>query len=515
VALITVSCQKDDELKQVTTNTENKSGLIFKTLNKTEVVSNSLIKQKLNTLNKKPISNVVNRDVYVEGYDFTISTDGVNYIETENGAYHSYTFKIKRANSNGLLENLIFSLQPDGSYKTVLVNYQLTPDQVNKLEQYLPISLINNTISSTVLDDDNLTLNLLAKETLVADFEAGCLTLFEQICDCNQHTAETGYSACNCYRQVAWQHCMDDNSGGTSDDSTGDNDSDIGSGIITDGTTGGSQTPDTTNDYDPTDPSIHGDNNVLSNPNYDEPAVDKNCKDLKRVGNSPYLASESIALENNLNQNAESGFGIRATNTFPYLDSYPLVSDSFESLIKPRNAAVFAASHNHFKDTFEMFGHGDIATLYSLSQTFDFDLYNTIDENGNGIGDPLTYDLSSITFFLVVTDNTYAIKIDDITKLATVQQHYINGTATVEFANELEKVYKKVNVDSNGVQRENPGEADQDKLAEAFIKFVSETYDFGISLYTSTNDDAQSNASNNWKKLTLDADGKLLKQNCN
>ncbi|APY01393.1 hypothetical protein [Lacinutrix venerupis] len=243
--------------------------------------------------------------------------------------------------------------------------------------------------------------------------------------------------------------------------------------------------------------------------------MDKKCKDLKRVGNSPYLASESIALENNLNDNAESGFGIKITNSFPFLDSNPLVNTSINGLSNPQAPVYFAITHNHYNGTFEMFGHGDIHALYSLSQTFNYNLANTIDENGTGIGDPVTFDISNITVFVVVTDNTYAIKIDDITKLATIQQHFINKTRMNEFAALLEDAYKDVNVDSNGVKRQNPGDADQNKLAEAFIKFVSETHDFGISLYTSTNDAAQSNGNNNWKKLTLDEDGKLLKQNCN
>ena len=68
------------------------------------------------------------------GNGVSIDTDNVTYIE--NGpSYHTYTFNIIRNNAlpTDPVENLVLTPLADGSYKELLVNYNLTPQQKNAL----------------------------------------------------------------------------------------------------------------------------------------------------------------------------------------------------------------------------------------------------------------------------------------------------------------------------------------------------------------------------------------------
>ncbi|AWG24752.1 hypothetical protein [Flavobacterium kingsejongi] len=49
-----------------------------------------------------------------------------NFLWIEKGSYHSVTFPLYREENNGFLENLLLSLQSDGSYKVYLLQYEMT-----------------------------------------------------------------------------------------------------------------------------------------------------------------------------------------------------------------------------------------------------------------------------------------------------------------------------------------------------------------------------------------------------
>ena len=224
---------------------------------------------------------------------------------------------------------------------------------------------------------------------------------------------------------------------------------------------------------------------------------EENCLELNRLSASAYTQVAFSELESSLSEDHETGFAFKLTNTFPFIETPmpQLQTAGYDKLKNPTAPLYYAVMHNHYIGKFEMFGHGDIHSLYSLSQTFNFDLANTIDENGTVIGDPFTYDISQITLFMTERNNTYAIKIEDITKLTSIQEHFVNKKTIEKFKKELEKVYYNVH--------SNPELANQNDLTKAFLKFVTETYDFGISLYKTPNNDITTGSSN-WEKLTLD-----------
>lgn len=89
------------------------------------------------------------------GNGFTINTDKVLYIESDTNHY-SYTFNIQRDNQseNEPLENLVLSPLADGTYKELLVSYNLTLQEKHTL-------LVGGTIDTK----DKVTVTELTKGT--------------------------------------------------------------------------------------------------------------------------------------------------------------------------------------------------------------------------------------------------------------------------------------------------------------------------------------------------------------
>jgi len=84
------------------------------------------------------------------GNGVSIDTDDVVYIEY--GPYHTYTFKINRDNApvDAPVENLILSLEPDGSYKELLKTYHLTQSDWHALSLGNGIDLTGKTTTVEV-----------------------------------------------------------------------------------------------------------------------------------------------------------------------------------------------------------------------------------------------------------------------------------------------------------------------------------------------------------------------------
>ena len=129
IVITICSCSKDNEKYQKPEQINN--NYIVK-----EVDPKGLIKDlKLNTAfkNLKTIGFKTHDGnspyVYNEKYNFIINLNKATYIE--KGNYHSYTFPIARKNDK--VENLVFSLQGNGSYKAILLSYNLTKEEIENI----------------------------------------------------------------------------------------------------------------------------------------------------------------------------------------------------------------------------------------------------------------------------------------------------------------------------------------------------------------------------------------------
>ncbi|WP_147474510.1 hypothetical protein [Chryseobacterium nematophagum] len=135
------SCRNNDILMEnEIPNSSSKFQLISKTISLDQskhkiILNNTLKKVQRNIQTMNLLGKVVDGDIYID-------TDNITYIE--NGLnYHTYTFNLVRDHSSdhSPLENLVLTPLPDGTYKELLVSYNLTKQekQILKAGGYIDI----------------------------------------------------------------------------------------------------------------------------------------------------------------------------------------------------------------------------------------------------------------------------------------------------------------------------------------------------------------------------------------
>lgn len=194
-----------------------------------EIMSNL---NKLESLTKKGKS----KTVYDSINNFSIELEYGKYLT--KGDYHSYTFKITRFVENNLLENLVVSLKPDGTYKTTIVSYNLTPEERIKLENKEFVDLVNKT-SITVINNFKSS-SIFKRETeIIVGSDGTCWT------PTYGYSQGTGWETVVSYEQVS---CTIDGSGGSPsggpiptspDPSNSSGGNTIGTGVVTSPVAGG------------------------------------------------------------------------------------------------------------------------------------------------------------------------------------------------------------------------------------------------------------------------------------
>ncbi|WP_299888095.1 hypothetical protein [uncultured Lacinutrix sp.] len=121
------SCQNDDDKFIEDNNIINDNNYTVQVIPESDYNKNLDLSKHLKRFNKAK-SNSQNRDVYNSEYDFTVDTDFAKYVESIDGNTHSYTFPVIGTVDDDTAENLVFTLQPDGSYNTEIVEYRFTGD---------------------------------------------------------------------------------------------------------------------------------------------------------------------------------------------------------------------------------------------------------------------------------------------------------------------------------------------------------------------------------------------------
>lgn len=236
ISLLFLNCEKDDQIVS-SSNHINNSKEKIKTIYKEEILNNQRISSMLEKVNKSIEKNKINRNIYSPEFDFYINTDYATYIESEDGIYHSYTFPLFRDVYSSNIENLVFSLNPDGSYKTVLITYNLTPEEKEKIINGVSINL-ENKISSIEIDGTSLESNIFGKEFYAGGIGdcLGYVVTETSYCGCNEPSHATNLTGCQCIETTydrEYFGCGGSGGGGTTGTGTGTS----GSGT---GTSGGS-----------------------------------------------------------------------------------------------------------------------------------------------------------------------------------------------------------------------------------------------------------------------------------
>ncbi|CAA7197592.1 AHH domain-containing protein [Chryseobacterium potabilaquae] len=147
------SCRTNDLLTENETHTTNSP---FQLSSKTIRLDQSRHKASLN-LELEKIKNTPNKFGKTTSEDVYIDTDNITYIE--NGLnYHTYTFNLIRTNSSddSPLENLVLTPLPDGTYKELLVSYNLTKQEKLTLQAKGYVN-IKNKVTITELSKGTFT----------------------------------------------------------------------------------------------------------------------------------------------------------------------------------------------------------------------------------------------------------------------------------------------------------------------------------------------------------------------
>lgn len=479
-----VSCEFDDYLKH-DYNSEKGEKAHFKIEKvKFETFSkNTRLIGKLNN-NKVLLKSVKNnKTITASDNSFYINTDYATYIEEENGL-HSYTFYINRNIENIFLENLVISLEEDGSYKSHIVRYNISELEFQDMKNNIYVET-NNRISLELINDDNF-INGLSDKIIYTPCVTGSTTNW--VCsEGNPHAP----GAPDCYAEsfsyvinVQWGLCA-------SDDGLDDG---VGSGG--DGGSGGGSTTGSDSNYDGSDGDIHGNGSDAVNTApmlelEEEEVIDK-CKSLAKLIDPSKANIQSILDALNPNSGVEEGNSFQI-NTGNY--SNPTIPNYGEASIHiPDAPNVYGAIHTHTPELGNMFSWGDLKTLERIYK-------NTLPENRE-----------DVVFMLKNSDGyIYAIKIDDFRlfrqfihiKTQNLKNQYPNW-------NEL-RIQKALNEKTNfqskylNYQEKN--------VQESFLNFIENS---GVSLYqlnqdSTTNEYSFTQISLPYNNQTAD----LTKTKCN
>lgn len=164
ISLLLWNCEKQDNPIQEIEQYQPK--LKISKIHKKQIQENKIISQKLQSFKGKikteKKDGTFSKSIYSSEYDFYIETDYATYIENQDGSYHSYTFPIQRTINNGLIENLLLSLQTDETYKMFLTSYQLSEQDLVDIENGIEVDFTNK-INSNEISDDNLINDVFAK----------------------------------------------------------------------------------------------------------------------------------------------------------------------------------------------------------------------------------------------------------------------------------------------------------------------------------------------------------------
>lgn len=118
-------------------------------LERNEVLKNTIINDGGNS-SRDANTGRLNTIVHYDAYEFSIETDYVAYVETLDKAYHSYTFPVIRDSTTAVTENLLLSLENDGSYTAFLITYDFNEDQKRLVYQNEYVSLLYKTTSTSL-----------------------------------------------------------------------------------------------------------------------------------------------------------------------------------------------------------------------------------------------------------------------------------------------------------------------------------------------------------------------------
>jgi len=165
--------------------------------------------KKLGTPKQKTSNNrTLNKTIYSSEYDFTINADYAKYIESNDGNYHSYTFHVVRDVDNGLLENLLVTLDSEGGYKLFLAKYNITKQE--------KIKFLNGKHVDFRDKVNFISINADLLDQIFSRVAISCIDIYYTYCEQGNHSGGMSNGrACPAQRTSSRPWCENSGGGGT------------------------------------------------------------------------------------------------------------------------------------------------------------------------------------------------------------------------------------------------------------------------------------------------------------
>lgn len=174
---MSVSCQKDNfETNSIDTQAKTKSGYSIRTVDMNTIKQNKAANDALATFKEKKsytnLSGDLNKIVAYESLNVLVEDSEAIYMEKEDGTYHSYTFKAVDMDDVDQKKNLVLSYKDDGTYRVVLINYYLTPED---LEAYLTTGALDldSKMQFQIVDESTYIMDVYSKTVSPSDSGGG------------------------------------------------------------------------------------------------------------------------------------------------------------------------------------------------------------------------------------------------------------------------------------------------------------------------------------------------------
>ncbi|OBX23567.1 MULTISPECIES: hypothetical protein [Bizionia] len=194
ISLVLVNCQKDDDfIKKTNTEEIIIKPITISSIQRNQVAQNKEVWNKIERIKTELTvfnASYQNRTVYSDGTGLSLETDFATLIQFENG-YHSYTFLVNNTPEGEGLQNVLLSLQEDGSYKEFLVHYNITDQEIELLDNGQEVDFVDR-LTITEIDggfSDQLFSRLF--------YEDDCKRVDFQPNTCSSGNHEYGDTSCN------------------------------------------------------------------------------------------------------------------------------------------------------------------------------------------------------------------------------------------------------------------------------------------------------------------------------
>ncbi|WP_445456330.1 hypothetical protein [Flavobacterium sp. HNIBRBA15423] len=495
LTLLFVNCEYEEDSPKIEKKAAFKQNLKVSKVHFKDFKNNAKLLNQLTKIGNKSNALTSNRILLSNDNSFYIDTDFAYYIEDEKGG-HSYTFQINRKNPNLLLENLILNQNDSTGYDLYIAQYAITEQEYQELEQGHNPDL-SEKITITPVDGTLIDINSLLSR---GDVGGMCLTttiIPGNTCPgAEHHNLEDILGGAYCpyfengsftvyAEQVIYSYspCGEDQDGGGSSDSSGDNGSGYNEG------TGGDANNDnsSTNDPNPNDDIEDTQSPVNTTPVL-QADITEPCETLKQLIDADNDFETKIeTLKNKINEGVDKEWIFSFERVRSYdpasgasysYNTTPVEEGETTTTTAWQGGDYIGNIHLHPFFGHKIFSWQDIRVLLDTYEKAHRGnkrhvVVMIICENPNNSAQPLIF----------------ALKVNDIAKLQAKMEADWNDPKLAYITNDelrLKKIHEKL------AEKYDVNKTSLEKY------FLQKFGDYGIDLYQAQNGDL-----NNWNKLNL------------